>query len=261
MKKWPLNNIAIFIIFCIVLYLIFNDNIEGFEQPAPVTKPLKQLADIPIVKDVWIINLDKSKDRWNTMVNEAKVLDPLPVNRWSAIDGRAMKEQDFIDEKIPIIIRPQFALESKQERRKGEIGCYLSHKKLMEFLTAQKVDDDSGHLILEDDVEIAADTLEQWIKAAPSLDKNWDIFFFGIHDPVLGDVKNGIAKVKSIQSLHAYMVRHKSIPKILEKIKIMYDPIDEIIRWNSDTLNLYAIQPFTITQRKNYMSDIQGKVT
>ena len=87
------------------------------------------------------------------------------------------------------------------------------------------------------------------------------IFFFGIHDPVLGEVKDGIAKVKSIQSLHSYMVRHKSIPKILEKIKVMYDPIDEIIRWNSDTLNLYTIQPFTITQRKNYISDIQGKVT
>ena len=93
------------------------------------------------------------------------------------------------------------------------------------------------------------------------LDKDWDIFFFGIHDPVLGEVKDGIAKVKSIQSLHAYMVKHKSIPKILEVIKIMYDPIDEIIRWNSDKLNLYALQPFTIHQRKNYMSNIHGKVT
>lgn len=261
MRKWPLDYIALFVIFTIVLYLIFNSNIEGFEEEKHSVKPLKQLTDIPIIKDVWIINLDKSKDRWNTMVDEAKVLDPLPVNRWSAIDGRAMKEQDFIDEKIPIIIRPQFALESKQERRKGEIGCYLSHKKLMESLQGQKVDDDAGHLILEDDVEIAKDTLDQWIKVASSLDKDWDMFFFGIHDPVLDDVKNGIAKVKSIQSMHAYMVRHKSIPKILDKIKIMYDPIDEIIRWNSDVLNLYAIQPFTITQRKNYMSDIQGKVT
>jgi hypothetical protein len=29
-----------------------------------------------------------------------------------------MKEQDYIDEKIPIIIRPQSALDSKQEHRK-----------------------------------------------------------------------------------------------------------------------------------------------
>ena len=41
----------------------------------------------------------------------------------------------------------------------------------------------------------------------------------------------------------------------------MYDPIDEIIRWNSDKLNLYAIQPFVITQKKGYKSDIKGVIT
>jgi len=231
---------------------------EGFEPPPPVVKPQKKLEDIPIIKDVWIINLDKSKERWNTMLDQVKVLDPLPVNRWSATDGRALKEQDYIDEKIPIIIRPEFTLASKQERRKGEIGCYLSHKKLMEFLGKKKFEDDDGHLILEDDVEIDKDTLEKWVNVSSKLNKDWDIFFFGIHDPVLKDPVDGISKVTSIQSLHSYMIHHKSIPKILELIKIMYDPIDEIIRWNSDKLNLYAIQPFTINQRKNYPSDIRG---
>ena len=195
------------------------------------------------------------------MIEETKNLGPLPINRWSATDGRTMTKQDFIDEKIPIIIRPEDALEEKRERRKGEIGCYLSHKKLMEYLGKQKMSDASGHLILEDDVTIDRDTLTHWKEAAEKLDKNWDIFFFGIHDPVLGDVKNGIAPVKSIQSLHAYMVRHGSIPKILDIIKIMYDPIDEIIRWNADKLKLYAIQPFMIKQRTNFHSDIQGKPT
>lgn len=245
----------------VLLYLKYRITLEGFEAPPAKPDTPKKLDDIPVMKDVWIINLDKSKERWNDMLDQVKVLDPLPVNRWSATDGRVMKEQDFIDEKIPIIIRPQFALESKQERRKGEIGCYLSHKKLLEYLAKQKADDDAGHLILEDDVEIEKDTLDKWIKVATNLDKDWDIFFFGIHDPVLQEAKNGIAKVTSIQSLHAYMVRQKSIPKILDLIKIMYDPIDEIIRWNSNKLNLYAIVPFVIKQRKNYMSDIQGKVT
>ena len=256
------RNYQIYIIIgvCILLALFFCSKplIEGFEPPPPVVKPQLKLENIPIIKDVWIINLDKSKERWNTMLEQVKVLDPLPVNRWSATDGRALKEQDYIDEKIPIIIRPQFTLASKQERRKGEIGCYLSHKKLIEFLGKKNVEDDDGHLILEDDVEIDKDTLEKWVNVSSKLDKDWDIFFFGIHDPVLKDPVDGISKVTSIQSLHSYMIRHKSIPKILELIKIMYDPIDEIIRWNSDKLNLYAIQPFTINQRKNYPSDIRG---
>jgi hypothetical protein len=244
----------------IVAFLFWNRStfIEGFEAPPEVVVPDVKIEDIKIIKDVWIINLDKSKDRWNTMLEQVKVLDPLPVNRWSATDGRILKEKDYVDEKIPIIIRPEFTLASKQERRKGEIGCYLSHKKLIEFLGKKSVDDDDGHLILEDDVEIDKNTLQKWMDVSEKLDKDWDIFFFGIHDPKLNDPVDGISKVTSIQSLHAYMVRHKSIPKILDLIKIMYDPIDEIIRWNSDKLNLYAIQPFTINQRKNYPSDIRG---
>jgi hypothetical protein len=236
---------------------------EGFEDPGYKIASLS-LSDIPIIKDVWVINLDKSKDRWNLMIEQTANLDPLPVNRWPATDGRAMTNQDYIDEKIPIIIRPADAAENLKERRKGEIGCYLSHKKLLESLGKQKVSDASGHLILEDDVLIDRDTLMKWKDVADKLvklDKKWDIFFFGIHDPVLGDVKDGIAPVKSIQSLHAYMVRHGSIPKILEAIKVMYDPIDEIIRWNADKLKMYAIQPFMIKQRPDFHSDIRGKKT
>lgn len=262
MKTKYRNYIFIFIVCIVLIFLYRRAFVEGFEDPpAPAVAPLKKLDEIPILKSVWIINLDKSKERWNAMVDESKVLDPLPVNRWSATDGRAMKEQDFIDEKIPIIIRPQFALASKQEQRKGEIGCYLSHKKLMEFLEKQKGEDDDGYLILEDDVDIEKDTLDKWMKVADVLNKDWDICFFGIHDPKMEDPIKGIAKVTSIQSMHAYMVRKKSLSKILDVIKIMYDPIDEIIRWNSDKLNLYAIQPFVITQKKGYKSDIKGVVT
>lgn len=240
---------------------------EGFEdaKDAPTKEApasATPAAEIPILKDVWIINLDKSKERWNLMMEEVKVLDPLPVNRWGGTDGRKMTEQEMIDEKIPIIIRPQNTVDFRQERRKGEIGCYLSHKKLLENLKEmKKVSDDAGHLILEDDVTIDKDTLDKWREVAPKLDKDWDIFFFGIHDPQLEEPKDGISRVKSIQSLHAYMVRHASIPKILDVIKIMYDPIDEMIRWNSDKLRLYAIQPFKIHQRSNFHSDIQNKVT
>jgi hypothetical protein len=154
----------IFFVYIIILLVVIGllsykvkENFENPPDPAP-PKPLK-MADIPVIKDVWIINLDKSKERWKNMLDELTSLDPLPVNRWSATDGRAMKEQDYIDEKIPIIVRPEFTLKDKQERRKGEIGCYLSHKKLLENLEKQTVDDDAGRLILEDDVDIENDVI------------------------------------------------------------------------------------------------------
>ena len=251
------------VLILVLVYVNMSYRREGFEEPKKEEDVKKiQQAEIPIIKDVWVINLDKSKDRWNLMMEQTKNLDPLPVNRWPATDGRALSEQEMIEEKIPIIVRPQNSVEYRQERRKGEIGCYLSHKKLMQHLAEdKKVADASGHLILEDDVTIDKDTLDKWKEVAGGLDKEWDIFFFGIHDPVLEEPKNGISRVKSIQSLHSYMVRHGSLKKILEVIDIMYDPIDEILRWNSDKLKLYAIQPFKIHQRKNFHSDIQNKVT
>jgi GR25 family glycosyltransferase involved in LPS biosynthesis len=243
------HQIIIIVLIGVFLWILFNPIKEGFEDV------------LPIIKDCWVINLDRSVERWKTMQTETKVLAPIPVSRWSATDGRLLTEDDYVFEKIPILMRPENASEERRDRRNGEIGCYLSHKKLMEHLQTQDVDGDAGHLILEDDVVIDPGTLKAWKDVAHNLNADWDIFFFGIFDPEMKDERGGIAKVTSIQSLHAYMVKHSSLPKILETIKIMYDPIDEIIRWNSDKLNLYAIQPFTIKQRENYYSDIREEVT
>ena len=53
------------IVFLVVIALIYTGRfVEGFEAP-PVTHTVPEalkLDDIPILKDVWIINLDKSKE-------------------------------------------------------------------------------------------------------------------------------------------------------------------------------------------------------
>lgn len=225
---------------------------EGFQDVAELTEDT-----IPILSDVWVINLDSSKGRWDTMKQETAILSPIPVNRWPGVNGRALTEEDMEREKIPYFIRPSFALEERQERRKGEIGCYLAHKRLLEHLATLKVDGKAGHLILEDDVRIDSDILEAWKKVSKTLNPNWDIFFFGINNPTFEGDKGDIMKVKKIQSTHAYMVKHESLPKILDMLKIMYDPVDEMIGWNSDKLNLYAMQPFKIFQREDVKSDIK----
>jgi GR25 family glycosyltransferase involved in LPS biosynthesis len=214
------------------------------------------LNHIPVINDVWVINLDRSTGRWKDMVKETQKLRSLKVNRWSAIDGRAMTDDDFRLEKLPLAIRPNVVVAEKQKRRRGEIGCYLSHMKLLKHLAQERVADSHAHLILEDDVLIDRETMAHWNRVKHHLHRDWDMFFLGIHKPVLENSRHGIARVRSINSTHAYMVRHGSIPKILDVMRFMYDPVDEMYASNSDRLNMYAIQPFVIYQKPEVASDI-----
>jgi hypothetical protein len=68
--------------------------------------------------------------------------------------------------------------------------------------------------------------------------------------------KGIVARVHKLWGTHAFIVRHGSIPKINRELRIMFDPIDEML-WQAD-LNLYAVQPFVVHQRKGIKSDIHG---
>ena len=200
------------------------------------------------IEDAWYINLDRSADRRESIEKETEKLG-IPINRWPAVDGSKLTDEDYSKLNIPAWSRPSFALESKQKGRKGEIGCYLSHKTLIEYLGSLPVQENTGHLILEDDIKIDDDIVTAWNNAVKSVDPDWDIIFIGLAGNKVNDVKNGIGKPSWITGTHAYVVKHSSIPKIYESIKIMYDPIDEVFGRNPNKLKIYALDPSKIHQR------------
>jgi len=61
------RNYQIFILIgvCLILAFLFwnGRRVEGFEAPPEVVAPDVKLADIPIIKDIWIINLNKFLSR------------------------------------------------------------------------------------------------------------------------------------------------------------------------------------------------------
>jgi hypothetical protein len=213
----------------------------------------------PELADIWVINMDKSVARWQEMERQ---LTPYKgyteVHRWSGTDGRALTEADYEKLKIPWFLRPEAASEVRKKRRAGEIGCYLSHRRLLEHLAKQPAKPWDFHLILEDDVRLGPNFLEPF--STLEIPAECDIFFLGINNPKLGPEEGGVARVHSIASLHAYAVRHSSIPVILEMLQYMFDPVDEMISWNADRLGLYASIPFTVFQKGDAFSEIQGEI-
>lgn len=99
-----------------------------------------------------IINLDRSKDRWQHMMGQLNSLgmkDGAFV-RISAVDGRKLTTQQLADAVAPLcsVAKADFpgALTNT------EIGCFLSHKKCWHQLLKSQ---EEWGLILEDDIRFS----------------------------------------------------------------------------------------------------------
>ena len=97
-----------------------------------------------------LINLDSSVERYHSISTKLNALN-IPFERIPAVDGRKLDE-DHIKE----ITYPYNHFESRvrytRELTKGEVGCFLSHKKCWETLLAS---DEQWALIMEDDILIS----------------------------------------------------------------------------------------------------------
>jgi len=213
-------------------------------------------ANRPYLADISVVNLDKSTGRWADMQPQLAKLG-MKARRWAATDGRIMSEEDCKAAGIPILLRPSKAREDLQKKRKGEIGCYLSHTRLIASLDSWALPN-AGHLILEDDVDIDDNCIDVLSRAWSDLPADWDILFLGIvpEGAKMDAPKGLVARVHEVWGTYAFIVRHGSIPKINRELRIMFDPIDEML-WQAD-LNLYAVQPFVVHPREGMKSDIHG---
>ena len=222
----------------ILVAAIFIQNTEGFQT-------------IEFISDGWYINLDRSTDRLKKIQAELYKLSPLVITRWPGVDGGQLTDEDYNKLDIPYWSRPAFAAEAKQKTRKGEIGCYLSHYNLLKHLTTLRTDPTMGHLILEDDISISDDCVKSWNTSVKSIPSDWDMIFLGLLDfgnNKILNVSNGIGRPTSITGAHAYVVKHASLPKIIDILKVMNEPIDEVYGRNVKNLKVYALSPSKINQ-------------
>ena len=106
----------------------------------------------------FVINLDSSKDRLVSISQRLNELG-IPFERIPAVNGRTLSDQQ-----ISQITYPYDHFESKvrftRELTKGEVGCFLSHRKCWERLLESE---EEWALIMEDDINISNMPLEDII--------------------------------------------------------------------------------------------------
>ena len=140
-------------------------------------------------------------------------------------------------------------------RLRGAIGCFLAHRGLMRHI-AKNADKSEGTLILEDDVTIPPDFNEKLQRVIEELPNNWDIIYLDKVNPKAEKVTEHLHKFQKQMTTAnnwgnwAYIVRHKSLKKILPLLEFMVDPVDIQLHKFADKLNIYLTVPSLITLNK-----------
>jgi len=144
------------------------------------------MIDTRVTMKVFVINLATATERLAYMADQLGAFE-----RVEAVRGTAVPERFAANFRQPTPLLP------------GEIGCYASHLLAAEAVLARGL---PYAVILEDDVEIAADFMETVDAALGNVPRNWDILS-------LSGAKQHPHCTLSRLGNESYLVRYLHFPK------------------------------------------------
>lgn len=203
--------------------------------------------------DIYCINLARSKDRWNSCLEEFEKHN-LNVTRFEAIDGTQLDFEDLI--KRNIVTRQ---LDKVSRIQKGALGIIASSYELWTQISQK--DSDKWSLILEDDVKFHPDFVELFEKYWNSVPDDADIVLVGFHYPwccgpyeesvlsnISTNVNDYVVKLHTtVNGNYAYAINRKSSLKLLNH----YIPVSIAIdKFPTNKFNIYAFKRPANTSRE-----------
>jgi len=99
-----------------------------------------------------VINLDRSRDRWKSIENQAKAAG-IQLERVPAVDGNAIPDTEWVN-----FDRRKFYLCHGRRPIGAEYGCYMSHIHALQRIVDQNI---PYAVILEDDAGIPQDAVKR----------------------------------------------------------------------------------------------------
>ena len=133
-----------------------------------------------------VINMDSSVERLGEFMATARAAK-LDVVRWPAYNGHNICEADLTPMKLSKYIYKY----GQEHNQPGLLGCYVSHRSLLNHLASTSARAGDAHLILEDDAYVPPDFWAQWAAVAAELPDDWDVVQLGVTFPNLRPVVNG----------------------------------------------------------------------
>lgn len=180
----------------------------------------------------YIINLPHRKDRIEQMVFSRYFGGAEEANTFEATDGS------------------KFGFEGSK-RMRGHLGCWDSHRRLMEKIK----DENNGQtLILEDDCQfIEATDYQTYFDELP---EDWDLLYLGgINQDAPESYSEHLDYAKNILQTHAYVIRDKFVPVLLETLTNHRWKVDIVFSEAIKRGKCFICNPVVAIQRESY-SDI-----
>jgi glycosyl transferase family 25 len=195
--------------------------------------------------DIFVINLEKDNDRWDYYDNLN--IQSIKINRFNGIYGKDLDRNNLIKTGI---------LSETNVLKDGQLGCALSHMNLWNHSLKYQ---NKYLLVLEDDVILDKDIYNKINNLEDYLPENWDVIFLGgcnVYGKKYNEKFIIPTKYNKLYNLclHAMLINKKSIPKLNNIMKPIIVPIDNQIRDNYKSLNVFYANPNLINQNKDLIS-------
>jgi GR25 family glycosyltransferase involved in LPS biosynthesis len=127
---------------------------------------INRIDGINGINDVYILNLDKRADRWQSLMKAEPHLNNI-AKRISAIDGKTLQMSSSIYKLFK---------DNEYGWKKAVIGCMLSHVSIWSKI-AQK--NDGYYLVLEDDVRFISGWMTIWDDCMRTIPADADLLYLG----------------------------------------------------------------------------------
>lgn len=202
----------------------------------------------------FLINLDKSMDR---LAYSEKVLAEHNINfeRVSAIYGADLTAQEVnqaYNDQLPNAYYKKLNI--------GEIGCYLSHRKVWQKILDQNLD---FAVVLEDDFNIV-DDFSEMLTAVTSAPINWDYIKLAEHDrprKSLHTITINNHKLITYDKIPArtcaQVVSYQGAKKLLAASQPFSRPVDiDLQYWWEKDIRVFGLTPYVFRPKTDSVSEI-----
>jgi|TARA_B110000971_G_C19915798_1_gene456748 GR25 family glycosyltransferase involved in LPS biosynthesis len=226
----------------------------------------RQITD---VSDIFIINLEKRKDRYKHMTKQMAQLSIKDYTRFNAIYGEKLRE-DKLD-KIDDTALQQLITGHREHHEELSsfncVGVFYSHLELLEKVS--KMDKNTKSMILEDDIVFHENTINILSSVWGEIPMDYDIIFIGfipinMDDTNIIRVSQHVARYAHFWSMGAYIITQAGATKILNSfkeegtIKLQFDAYIRSLIENNKLTSYFIVPPVaTFNKIEGVNSDTQ----
>ncbi|CAM4185292.1 glycosyltransferase family 25 protein [Pseudoalteromonas byunsanensis] len=208
---------------------------------------------------IFLINLEQSSERLEKSIARL-ALQNFTCERISGVYGKALSDIELIKNYQPLLNKKLFY----RPLSKGEIGCYMSHRKAWQAIVDRKL---PYAIVLEDDFKITGN-LEDVFAAISKIDVPWQLLKLSAYQNrsrtiafsyPIDTIFNLVVHKKAMTGCCAQAVSYEGAKRLLAATEHFARPVDTDLQHVWETkVPVYSLMPYYIEQDMDFESDIDA---